>query len=175
MTSIDEIKQAEAANITFEAIQRFAEAVAGEYNYNPGDDLTEFVEGIGGEVIYEDTLSPHHGDGSLVVRKIKDFDVILPYHTGPLRDRFTIAHELGHYFVHYLYAQKGQGQMKAARLGSGRVEQEANAFAASLLMPKAKFKEAFQGFDGQLALVSDYFQVSMLASKIRAESLQLKK
>lgn len=59
------------------------------------------------------------------------------------RQRFTIAHELGHYFLHSkdqpLFVDKPQRVMyrnNASTTGEIQKEREANAFAAALLMPK---------------------------------------
>jgi len=60
------------------------------------------------------------------------------------RQRFTIAHELGHYVLHRnipLIIDKGNREITFKRdlsstTGEIRREREANAFAASLLMPR---------------------------------------
>jgi Zn-dependent peptidase ImmA (M78 family)/transcriptional regulator with XRE-family HTH domain len=54
-------------------------------------------------------------------------------HTGD-RDRFTIAHELGHIYLHTL-----RGPIEAAK-----AELEANRFAGALLLPKTAAKEAMR-------------------------------
>ncbi|KAM3108257.1 ImmA/IrrE family metallo-endopeptidase [Phormidesmis sp. 146-33] len=62
------------------------------------------------------------------------------------RQRFTIAHELGHYVLHGAekvhYDDKSRGfqvhlRSAVSAEGSDRLEVEANAFAAELLMPAA--------------------------------------
>jgi Zn-dependent peptidase ImmA (M78 family) len=59
-----------------------------------------------------------------------------------VRQRFTVAHELGHYFLHQdanssLFFDKTQILFRDELNSSGRrKEREANAFAASLLMPQ---------------------------------------
>jgi Zn-dependent peptidase ImmA (M78 family) len=57
------------------------------------------------------------------------------------RNMFTIAHELGHHFLHRTYFEKDSEKYNVllrAPLGSTKdpIEQEANAFAANLLVPK---------------------------------------
>jgi len=62
--------------------------------------------------------------------------------TSPRRQRFTVAHELGHLLLHEgtlitdysIYISKRDGK---ASLGTDKEEVEANGFAAEILMPKA--------------------------------------
>lgn len=61
---------------------------------------------------------------------------------SPVRQRFTIAHELGHFFLHpqkdtFIEYRDNKYKKKVVR---STEEKEANFFAASLLMPK-KFIE----------------------------------
>jgi hypothetical protein len=62
-------------------------------------DVHRIVADLGGEVqVQFDT-----GDRaeSLQVRADDDFTVLIPWNTSAARDRFTIAHELGHLVLHY--------------------------------------------------------------------------
>ena len=104
------------------------------------ESLEQTVQRIGGEIKYledgfieDDNLSLE--SGSLLVHDITDFTIILPSFTSRLRDRFTIGHELGHYFLH---SSQGQRPILASRYGSGRLEWEANWFSAGFLMPEEK-------------------------------------
>jgi Zn-dependent peptidase ImmA (M78 family) len=61
--------------------------------------------------------------------------------------RFTIAHELGHYFLdgHYKYIFADGNSRHVSESGyssDDQIEREADAFAASLLMPSGLFKSA---------------------------------
>lgn len=77
---------------------------------------------------------------------IKDGNPFIRYNIeDPKRQRFTIAHELGHYILHKetpLFVDKKNEKImyrnSESTTGEIRKEREANAFAASLLMP-AKF------------------------------------
>lgn len=70
------------------------------------------------------------------------------------RLRFTVAHELGHYFLHRHLPQKEQFSSlpNFARwtytLGGNKytIEQEANEFAGRLLVPKGKLQDCFDEF-----------------------------
>ena len=55
-------------------------------------------------------------DGSIYVHDDNALDIILPNFVWPTRNRFTIAHELGHYFLHrftkmeFLHLVKANGK-----------------------------------------------------------------
>lgn len=148
--------------------------VAKKLNYQPGDDLEPVVKRLGGSIEYGD--SEHSDSGSIEIGP-ESFKIFLSLTTSLLRDRFTIAHELGHFVLHYLYQRQHRGatmsHMRAARYGSGDAENEANWFAAAFLMPPETFKSKFSEFRGNHSLLSHYFQVSQPASEVRARSLSL--
>jgi Zn-dependent peptidase ImmA (M78 family) len=155
-----------------------AEMVASKFEFEPGDDLYQFVEGIGGEVLVEDTfLDDPEKSGSLFVENEDDFRIIISSHTSAKRDRFTIAHELGHLFLHYLLPKRhlspDQNKMYALRKDSDRVEWEANWFAAAFLMPSQEFASIHAEMEGDMEDIADYFDVSVSAAEIRAKSLDL--
>lgn len=98
-----------------------------------------------------------------------DFDGILEHRSGQFhiycntadgkhsqhpRVRFTLAHELGHYFIdeHRNALRAGQPPKPSFpdRPGDDPVEHEANAFAAALLMPKREFQDALKSVPGGL-------------------------
>jgi hypothetical protein len=68
------------------------------------------------------------------------YDVGLPPGDHHPRTRFSIAHELGHFFIeaHHYYLRHGgrpHPSRSEFRRGDKRIEREADAFAASLLLP----------------------------------------
>lgn len=92
--------------------------------------------------------------------------------------RFSIAHELGHYFLPgHLEAVFGSADIHHSRAGfeSGdRYELEADHFAAALLMPKALFKTAMRkAGEGVAAIVklADICDTSLPATAIRYTQL----
>jgi Zn-dependent peptidase ImmA (M78 family) len=100
----------------------------------------------------------------------------------PNRQRFTIAHELGHFELHRdmitssVHVDKTfpalMRDMKAAT-GTERIEIEANQFAAELLMPKARLDEVLEGKqfdiddDGPIEDLAKKFKVSKQALEYR--------
>ena len=156
------------------SVEAYAGKVAEVYGFDPREDsLSELVERLGGAVRYLRLDELVGQDGSIFVHgkateaTAPHFEIILTRFTSPLRDRFTAAHELGHYFLHSL---QGERPLIAYRRGSTRNEWEANWFAASLLMPEAEFREAWRKYGNPIS-VSRVFEVSEAAARVRAERL----
>ena len=64
--------------------------------------LTELVKRTNGVVVVvEDPSVQEAKGGSLVIRGERDYTIFLSPYTTPLRDNFTIGHELGHYVLHF--------------------------------------------------------------------------
>lgn len=168
------------SNLTKGQVFALAESIARQLGYEPGGDLRTLVESVGGSVRVEDTLtSDPEQSGSLYVDGPDKFSIIVPAHTSPRRDKFTIAHEFGHFIVHYLWQRKFGGRpdlqkLIAYRRGSERVEWEANWFAAAFLMPAQQFRDAYDEFAGNLASVAARFGVSESAAEVRARQLKLR-
>ncbi len=104
---------------------------------------------------------------------------------SPVRKRFTLAHELGHYFFHrtdtdeFLSITKINFRNEESSSGEKLKEREANYFAANLLMPEFMLKSEINKLDSdltveeavsQLALI---FQVSEAAMTYRLTNLKL--
>jgi Zn-dependent peptidase ImmA (M78 family) len=157
------------ARLTNRAISDYAEQVGeghGIYDSYGRADIDLLLKQLGGDVqIATDEESLH-------VRGRGNFTVFIPEFTSSRRDRFTIAHELGHYFLHWLYPRESVGK-KFGRGGRDRAETEANVFASALLMPAAKFSEAFKELAGNQWLLASRFDVSPRAAAVRAEVLGL--
>ena len=158
-----------ASELSYDAIQQYAERIGTKYKIYDADgraNLKDLVKTLGGQIEYVDT------DESLFVADEGKFTIFLPNHTSQRRDQFTLAHELGHYFLHYL--QLGEtGEMAFQRGGQNRLETKANFFAASLLMPKESFKNQYERFGSNFFHIAQVFDVSPAAAEIRAEVLRL--
>ena len=98
----------------------------------------------------------------------------------PNRQRFTIAHEIGHYVLHEreTYVDTGyRVNFRDLDSGSGTKseEVEANRFAAALLMPESMVKKAFGALafeladakDDELRTLAEQFGVSTQAMAYR--------
>ena len=171
----EEYQSPEATNLSKASIYKIAENVAVQTQFTPERNLKDLVSEIGGEVKFKDFWAEGSSEGgSLEVREKDDFTIFVPFDTSELRDRFTIAHELGHYVLHYLWQvqikEKPDFKLRASRYGSDRAEWEANWFASAFLLPEGKFREVIA--EGQtIGQVSRYFNVSKQAASIRAKAL----
>ena len=162
------------------AVSRFAEEVAQHVKYVAGEDMRELVSRLGGRISYEDKVRPGEDfPESIVIQPSGEFHIFLPTVTTAERDRFTIAHELGHLFLHFPRVKQDSpgGVMVATRRVSQdeddqkRAEWEANWFAAAFLMPEAEFRGRYHDFGpGKLA---GYFGVSQSAIDVRKATLGL--
>jgi predicted transcriptional regulator len=164
-------------NLGPKQVAALAEHIAKQVDYKAGDDLKELVTRMGGRIAYVDFWGGSSSSSGSIEIKNNSFEIRLALDTGMMRDRFTIAHELGHYVLHYLYPNQKQGRnitwLVAERNGSGQVEKEANWFAAAFLMPEAEYRETYAKYSGDHVVLSSHFQVSVQASTIRAKVLGL--
>ena len=157
------------APLSYEAIREYAERVGVHhdvYNESGRADTDELAVRLGGRIVFAD--SPE----SLVVDKPKSFTIFLPNLTSERRDRFTVAHEIGHYFLHYRLP-KIDGARTFGRGERNRAETQANVFASSLLMPTEHFTSAFVAHAGDIWRLAAQFDVSPRAAEVRAEVLRL--
>jgi hypothetical protein len=159
----------EPSRLSYDAIRDYAERVGEHYDIydrSGSGDVRDLVRQLGGKVAVGDSRESLHVNGP------GDFTIFLPHITSSRRDRFTIAHELGHYFLHYLHPKRDA----SASFGRGErnvVETQANVFAASLLMPTKEFREAWRRHNGNARALATIFDVSPAAVEVRAEVLGL--
>lgn len=161
------IAAAKPCNLKYSDISNYAEAVGQHhaiYDALGNADIEALVKRLGGKI------SKNAGDESLEVLAPSSFVVNIPTHTSEWRDRFTIAHELAHYFLHYRYAEL-DGPRKFGRGRKDRAETEANVFASALLMPSEEFKRAHKQLDGDVWSLARRFDVSPAAAEVRAQVL----
>lgn len=131
------------------------------------DGLLSFINRKHGEVKYIDSGSDKAE--TLHVRADRSFTIYLSKEAFAARQAFTIAHELGHLFLHT--NMNARGEASFARSGSDRQEWEANWFAAELLMPEAEFRKAAKECWSNPDLLADRFGVSTAAASVRLKAL----
>lgn len=130
--------------------------------------------------ILEINLEPYpNAEGGIMgmlIRNKNDFKIIYSTRINNLGlHRFTIAHEIGHYFLpeHVEQALK-DGQHISSSKYKPWYEIEADYFATCLLMPKKLFKSEMAKFpDGLEAIIalSQIFNTSITATAIRYAEL----
>jgi Zn-dependent peptidase ImmA (M78 family) len=94
---------------------------------------------------------------------------------SPKRKRFTVAHEVGHYFLHS--DQLAEGIVDGIGLNRdgvrNEIENQANSFAADLLMPENIFRDLWAREEYSVSSIADFFFVSESAIVTRAKFLKL--
>ncbi len=121
----------------------------------------------------------------------KKYFIAVSKHTSRGRQRFTIAHELGHFFYHRDGLEKkikrggrtqGEENLEILinREGFSETEREANIFAANLLMPKLHIRELFYKLkdadvknDEIIEKLAETYDVSYAAIRERLNYLDL--
>jgi Zn-dependent peptidase ImmA (M78 family) len=181
--SIDGLKPMvpQPTSLSKSGIFEFAEKLAQALSYvPPASDIKSVVSRLGGKIIVKDFWSTGGPAAeSLHVVSANGFMIFLPDHTSVTRDNFTIAHELGHYLLHYVFSglAKDNREFIAYRYGHPEVDQrtewEANWFAAAFLMPQKEFSTLFKKLNGSIDGVAEYFLVTTSAAEVRAKDLQL--
>lgn len=119
--------------------------------------------------------------GMLVVNASKATIAVNSEHSAA-RQRFTLAHELGHYLLHRkeqnVFVDAPLYRNKKSSLGTDRLEVEANAFASAFLLPEkllgGEVKAPVDPLDeAQLQHLASRYAVSVQAVVYRLMRLNL--
>lgn len=179
--------------------------MAAEKNRKPACDpkrkraIAELAEHIAlehshGERVSPEEIAKEEGIAYKYAAFPEDFDGILLYDAGRFmvvcnerrgvrgtaRSRFTFAHELGHYFIDEHRQDLINGKMKlhfsAAEFSSDQpIEEEADIFAANLLMPSTAFKRKMADHDqaglSAVSSLSSVYGTSLTSTAYRAVQL----
>ena len=128
------------------------------------------------EVVFDDpNLS------GAIKRTEEGFKIFVNAHEPLTRKRFTIAHELGHFFLEDFQTNQEEitrtedifFRFPPETPSDKTREVKANYFAACLLMPSFLIKEFWEITRRDLQRMADFFLVSELAMGIRLEELGL--
>lgn len=143
-------------------------------------DIETLVEKIDGTLVYND-FSINEAE---ITKSAEDssnkFEIMINNNFNSQRIRFSIAHELGHLFLHMKYLinpeewnsiEPGTSHARNTNIPYSRYEAEANEFAASFLMPKERFLQVAEENFYNLNKISSIFNVSVESAKIRGKVL----
>jgi Zn-dependent peptidase ImmA (M78 family) len=128
------------------------------------------------EIIVQPKPSSERGVSGFLMRVGETFGIQYASHIANEGFiRFTVAHELGHYFLpghaeHLFPEGTGLHESRSGFVSGDRYERQADYFASALLMPEKLFRRqvncAGRGFAAIEKLASD-FQTSITATAIR--------
>lgn len=137
------------------------------------------VEDIAGQFRLKIRRAPNRDFSGMLLRKTGYALIGINSSEPAVRQRFTIAHELGHYFLHTKkdafvdYRDNKKGLMRTPR------EKQANMFAAALLMPRRLLAKDFKaiakdGFsEDDLVTLAKRYDVSEDAMRFRLINLNI--
>jgi len=156
----EDYKRPSPCGIGAERIAVLAEQLATKLNFQPGSDLEPIIEHLGGEI----TVLPIDERGSkwasITVEKGGKFTIKLPPLTFPLQQRMSMAHELGHLFLH---SRRGEIALKAYRNAGEEenelAENEAHEFAYEFLVPSKSLREVMEFFGDDTIGLAAHFMV----------------
>lgn len=161
-------------------INRLAETIREGLELDLPVKIEEAVERLGGTLEFAPLDSKIE---ALVQKNGERFKIIVRDTNPPKRNRFSVAHELGHLFLHMGYLLDPDKWTNAQeytdsvyfRYGHGVEEDEANEFAAAFLMPESEFKNAVQtaAENGECSLedIAKFFDASTAAVSRRGRIL----
>lgn len=146
--------------------------------------LVKFANDLGVDVFLSDSL--HSEISGSICKKDDKFLIIINNSHSPSRKRFTLAHELGHYFNDRDYLNNSGEIVDSTKQSTRKflfrkstpeidknmiaMDIKANKFAAELLMPKEVFIKKWQESNSPQQ-VANFFAVSIEAVNIRAYRL----
>ena len=145
----------------------------------PITDIDRVVKDIGG-TIEEKNNFDDLCDGTIIKEGDNSFRIAISPYQNNERRSFTIAHELGHLFLHMGFRTnvdlwRTQDRTYYRRFGSSEQEYQANEFAASLLMPREIYRKVLMdnaiNNRVDIAKVANYFHVSQSAATNRGRFL----
>jgi Zn-dependent peptidase ImmA (M78 family) len=133
-------------------------------------DIAALTKSLGIKMFFEPM--PGDNSGSLMKQK-KTGNWIMTINSlhHPHRQRFTIAHEIGHRLKHGIQRDAFTDTTFFRNGDSNRMEAEANMFAAELLMPAEIFHKFVEETSAKVENIAELFQVSSMAVRIRAKQL----
>lgn len=161
--------------------KRAAQNILRETNYTIPVDVRRIISHYGIEII-EQPMEENVSGMMVVKNKRAMIGVNQAHH--PNRQRFSLAHELGHYVLHrenqsiFVDASTIFFRDERAADGTDQFEIEANTFAAELLMPeqdlRAAVRKPLDAFDERaVSKLAIHFGVSVQALTIRLTRLKL--
>lgn len=142
---------------------------------SPPIPLTDVVSSYGLNIVYADFSSITKGNEIAGFMDFENKKIVVNKDDPPNRQRFTIAHELGHYLLHQDYVKDESKYAVLLRRpledkNYSTEEKEANCFAASLLVPDELLRK-YKSIPN--SIIASLFAVSEDVIKFRKMNLNL--
>lgn len=156
--------------MNFEQAAESARRALGVGLDGPIPDLLRLVEDEAGAFVF---IVPLGADGIEGAFQLADGDpfILVNQDSGPVRKRFTLAHEFGHFWLKH----GAQLDRKISFSDQPIAEREANGFAASLLVPRPALDQWFARHGDPkvdlaiLVRIAFFFNVSVFVIRYRLE------
>ena len=165
----------------YQAIEALAESIRKQLYPSHPVDMQEVVKSLKGE-LQEESFEDSTISGK--IEKVGDaFKISYNQEHSPQRSGFTIAHEIGHLFLHMGYIidpEKWDSineycDSPKYRQGYSVEEYEANHFAGAFLMPKDDYENFVREHGNNnkidISLIAEHFNVSFDAALTRGKWL----
>ncbi len=146
---------------------------------DPPVDVEHIASSLGARVIYTAMDDDHCG---MIFKEGEEYIIGVNSLHSRNRQRFTIAHEIGHLCLHKdkidgvhidsAFAERLNRDARSSQ-GNDRIEVEANRFAAELLVPTVTLRTKLKGMqididdDGLIDELADEFEVSFQSMSIK--------
>ena len=145
--------------VSAEAISVFAERIANALGLCPGAPLEPIIEQLGGKIQYLPINGDNSRKASITIEENGTFTIRLFSHIFPLQERMSIAHELGHLFLHSKFGDVSLEAFRDVSNENELVESEAHRFAYAFLMPEKKVREEVEKVGKDSLKIASIFMV----------------
>ena len=132
--------------------------------------------------VYEGDLDKKLSGAIKYDKDKEEFEILINKNDAKVRQRFTIAHELGHYFLHQDFLKKEEIHIDVMYRQNGKNkdeieqeklrEREVDYFAGALLMNKTLL-EKMNKENNSIQELAEIFNVSVSAMTVRLDILDL--
>lgn len=135
---------------------------------SPPVPIDDIARGLGASLRYDAKLDREDLSGTLFGSDTPPPWALITVNPmePPTRQRFTIAHEIGHLMLHPVGAQYRDPKEHYGP-GASRIEAQANGYAAKLLMPEFMLRHLISVYGRDEARLAAAFDVSVAAMRTR--------
>ena len=158
--------------LSYSEISSLAEEVAEVLRFPRDNDLDSVIRTLSGKIEYHDNSQLNQQEyATIIVNDDKSFVIRLATFLFPLQQRYSIAHELGHFVLH---SRLGEEKLTAAHNAgtiSEQAEIEAHIFATSFLVPSKELRGVREKYNENITRIAAHFLVPEPIVRQRIASL----